>query len=215
MESRHDSPQSAYTEQPSSRTSDRVTLSWKPLLPIVRDIDIDKSDVHYRLYEDCLRYLQAEYPPSSISCLCLRLRSLLVSSTPYSLPGPFFEPVRCQQQPYIGALVNALTDIYPPTPPGSPDELFSILLQPPRSVLDFIMKAVMVMLYYRLPHMTCAVDRCIGDATESCRSRALFLDCITLLWSMESVTRAAARWSPMPWSQVSLREITAEPSIPS
>ncbi|KAI0632924.1 hypothetical protein C8Q77DRAFT_1059205 [Trametes polyzona] len=64
-------------------------------------------------------------------------------------------------------------------------------------------------------HVACALRESPGHTTEQGLYQALFLDCITALWSYECYLRAGtAEWSPMPWSRTSLRELDGATLIP-
>ncbi|OJT12321.1 hypothetical protein TRAPUB_11096 [Trametes pubescens] len=89
------------------------------------EVVVHKLDPHYRLYEDCLTYLETEYPVDSLTC---------------SLPRDILDqPGLAHLHPSFGTLVNLLADRYPKPdldnpPPGGLSVSFRR-----RSVIDFVL----------------------------------------------------------------------------
>ncbi|KAH9852891.1 hypothetical protein C2E23DRAFT_824070 [Lenzites betulinus] len=174
--------------------SDRVQLSWASVTansPIPIEVVVDKANAQYILYNDCLQYLEAEYPGGSFACSTSQdiVRRLGLAHL----------------HPSFGTLVNLLADNYPASDLALiPLEILRPTLQH-NSVVDFILSGMLVTVTYT-DHVACALRESPG-ATASDLYQALFLDCITILWSFECRKRAnTSYWSPMPWSRVSLQE---------
>ncbi len=165
------------------------------------EVVVHKSDPHYRLYEDCLTYLEKEYPVDSLTC---------------SLPRDIVDqPGLAHLHPSFGMLVNLLADRYPKPdldnlPPGGLAVSFRR-----RSVIDFVLSGMLAVTVTLKFHVACALRESPKETKQSVLYQALFLDCITALWSYECYLRAGtADWSPMPWSRASLRELSGKALVP-
>lgn len=188
-------------ERALSECEDHVHLSWAHIIrgcPNLLEVVADKQDVHYSLYQDCIQYLRARYPPDSLTCsLSKELGELS------DLPSSF------------GTLVNLLADRYPKPDLTTVSGRGLQVTLSRRSVLDFILTGVLAVTVTVKSHIACDLRESPGDTTESDLYQALFLDCIQALWSYECYLRAnTAVWSPMPWSSVSLLELSAMSQVP-
>lgn len=159
------------------------------------EVVADKRDFCYNLYQDCVLYLRAEYPPKSFTC---------------SLPNDIGKRGLGHLPPAFGTLVNLLADRYLFTPQRLEGDFSDIFLDD-SSVLDFIFRGILspVGPLKTQSHAACALRTSPERTTEADLYQALFLDCITDLWTHESFLRAHATvWSPMPWSRRSVWELS-------
>ncbi|KAI0830216.1 hypothetical protein BC628DRAFT_1500779 [Trametes gibbosa] len=185
-----------------SALEDRVDLSWASVTdnsPIPIQVATDKSNAHYRLYNDCLQYLEAKFPGGSFPCS--------ISMDIIRQPG------LAHLHPSFGTLVNLLADKYPARLVAQiPLETLKLTFQDD-SVLDFIFSGMLVTVTYT-DHVACALRESPRSTTTPDLYQALFLDCVTTLWSHECWKRAnTTQWSPMPWSRVSSQELFASQAL--
>ncbi|KAK7049525.1 hypothetical protein VNI00_005556 [Paramarasmius palmivorus] len=183
-----------------------IRLSWITLIPVPFEFTVDGKSAATVLYYDALQHLQSTYSPSS-----------LVNAIKNSIQNPLSE-----QHPSLSTLVNCLADRYSLPGHPTPDEL-SVSLYP-TSVLDFIifgMLYVVAMNNYienilgQRGHFLALMEQSKRNSQPSMLYQATLLDIVTSLWHRECWDRHRVRWSPMPWSRVSMLHPEAEQLQPT
>ncbi|KAI0634874.1 hypothetical protein C8Q77DRAFT_1156259 [Trametes polyzona] len=165
---------------------------------------VNPSDIHYRLYQDCIRHLEETCP----------IESLKYTD---SIDFGACRALACLQ-PAFGTLSNLLADRYPAPDaegltPGVPITLPGLVPSGQLSfrqvsVLDFILSGMLAARRCPgYPNLAYTLRESRAGLTESDLYQALFLDRITPMWVGECYLRSkTVDWSPMPWSRASSQE---------
>ncbi|OSD08321.1 hypothetical protein PYCCODRAFT_10624 [Trametes coccinea BRFM310] len=197
----------------------KVRLSWSRILdalevevelvaedhgciPLV-DVITTETDLHYRLFQDCIQYLREKYSLGASAC---------------SVPVALRKKAATGELPWcFSTLVNLQLDIQwsykqqPPTPESKApwnDELCSV---PVLASIRFAMVATTLSHSPRAGHwhaICTLADSPDVSLTDWDLYQALFLDCMGTLLREAYGHRCLATWSPMPWSAASMRELS-------
>ncbi|KAL7283797.1 hypothetical protein ACG7TL_003235 [Trametes sanguinea] len=162
-----------------------------------------ETDLHYRLFQDCIQYLRENYPLGATTC---------------SVPAALRKKAATGEFPWcFSALVNLQLDIQwsykqqPPTPESKApwiDELCSV---PVLASIRFAMVATTLSHSPRAGHwhaICTLADSSDVSLTDLDLYQALFLDCMGALLREAYGHRCLVTWSPMPWSAASMRELS-------
>ncbi|KAI0651212.1 hypothetical protein C8Q79DRAFT_1100056 [Trametes meyenii] len=181
-----------------------VHISWAGIIGLDHAADvfvIESTDAHYRLYSDCLRYLQREHSTAPWSKPAV---DALMKSPLARLPSCF------------GILVNVIADQRSAPDLHSADVTDIRVKFDSHSMLDFMlwgMLAVVATRTWRAP--TLPAGETFDAAQESVLFRSILLECFTTQWRRECQKRRAMLWSPMPWSRASAQELVEARANPN
>lgn len=203
-------------------------LSWSWLdmgeIRLPRVFEIDTSDAAYRLYLDAIHHLEVTYTPEDLT-----VDVLTVKKPPGHYHSSFGSLVNLLADRYTYSddeqpLVSMFTALmYTERASSKLDDWLAHLLPTPlspTSMLDFILYAAILFASinrggYRM-NQPCICTRLreaqpdlLLDSSHSRVYQAAFLDLMVGLWAEESRFRRREKWSPMPWSQVSLQDSPA------
>ncbi|KAI0675722.1 hypothetical protein C8Q78DRAFT_345363 [Trametes maxima] len=191
-------PQGVASAATSQNPPGWVRLSWAGIVnipgPRTIDVIVDRTHFHYRHYEECISYLQQEYPVQSIAAW-EDLKKCSVKDLHRS----------------FGVLINLLADRNPSLN-GSAERSEAPVPYSPTNMLDFIYRGALAITLMAADFSDVAhtlIGRSEGDPSRNlCFYSALFLYRITHLWTTEYLRRSQlSLFTPMPWSDKSKEEL--------
>lgn len=184
-----------------------VRLSWESLIPHLTGVFVvDSASVHYGLFQDAFDHVKSTFSTSTHKCAPLDNGRVWPSS--------------------VGILVNLLADMKnprAPTPSGDIPDTF-------HSTLDYLLYGVKHIAEINISQSPMKGDKNRAHCCLTCAALmhpsgrvpemsvlqlAEFLGVLVYAWEQEHRMRKKSKWSPMPWSESSLRasHIQPDPSI--
>ncbi|KAI0329847.1 hypothetical protein GY45DRAFT_1324448 [Cubamyces sp. BRFM 1775] len=170
------------------------------------EVSTDAADEYDHLYEDCIRYLEDMYPPASFAA---------------SIPDGLANTGLADLPPCFGTLVNLLGDIIPwhavarALSTSTPLQV-CIPANISRSAIPYIMVVARLAVTddedgpVKSIFAKALASSPAARLTTDDLYRALFVDYMSHFWRRDCVRRQmSSRRSPMPWSAMSIEELSA------